>query len=163
METIIQAASQLPAIQFYFVGGREADLRRLGLRDKITANVHFAGKLDFTEMPLWHTAADVLLVTGTKNDDYSYHYTSPMKLFEYMAAKRPIVASRTPAIAQVVLDNEVFFHQPDNPHNLEMVIASVFNQPDQARRRAEQAYHKAEELSWDKRAERVLAFIRQRL
>ena len=36
--------------------------------------------------------------------EVSARYTSPLKLFEYLAAGRPIVASRLPALAEVLED-----------------------------------------------------------
>ena len=163
LETIIRAAHDLASFQFYLVGGTEKDLRCLGFTGNISPNVHFKGKRDFKEMPLWHTSADVLLVTGTKKDEYSYNYTSPMKLFEYMAAQRPIVASQTPAIEQIVSEREVFFHEPDDSGDLKGVIEYIYKNPDQAYQRAQNAYRKAGEFSWDNRAKEILNFISERL
>ena len=163
IETIIQAASDLASYHFYFVGGSEKNLRQLGFEGQISFNVHFAGKRDFKEMPLWHKSADVLLVTGTRKDEYSYYHTSPMKLFEYMAARTPIVASRTPAIEQVVSEREVFFHRPDDSDDLKKIIQFVFNNREEAQKRAQSVYRKAQELSWDSRAKKILGFIKERL
>lgn len=160
IETIIKAAKGLEQYHFYFAGGAEKDLKALGFIEPIPVNVHFAGKRDFKEMPLWHVAADILLVTGTKTDEYSYYHTSPMKLFEYLAARRPIVASRTPAILQVVSDQEIFFHTPDDAVDLRRALLAAARNPEA---KIEAAYCKAQELSWENRARRVVRFIQDRL
>lgn len=154
VETIIEVGRRLPKIDFYFVGGSgEVPL----------GNFHFMGFRKHQEMPLWHAAADLLLVTGTRKDRYSYHHTSPMKLFEYLAAKRPIVASRTPAIEQVVSDQEVFFHEPDDAADLSKTINQVFAEPETVLQKIELAYRKARQYSWANRTKIILNFINQQL
>lgn len=155
IETILEAAKKLSDIEFYFVGGEK--------KGDFSKNIHFMGMRNFKEMPLWRAGADVLIVTGTKKDDYSYYYTSPMKLFEYMGAKKPIVASRTPAIEQVVSDKEVFFHEPDNAQGLADKIEYIFKNPEEAGKKSESAYVKAGEYSWDKRTKKILGFINDKL
>lgn len=154
IETIIEAGRRLPEIDFYFVGGS---------REEPLNNLHFMGFREHGEMPLWRAAADLLLVTGTRKDQYSYYHTSPMKLFEYLAAKRPIVASRTPAIEQVVSNQEVFFHEPDDAEDLAKTINQVFAEPETALKKIESAYRRARQYSWDQRAKTILNFISQPL
>lgn len=157
IDTIVKAACNLPSLSFYFVGGAQTDIEKLGY--SVPSNMHFVGKRDFKEMPLWHTSADILLVTGTQNDEYSYKHTSPMKLFEYMAARRPIVATKTPAIEHVVTEKEVFFHAPDNADDLKCALNAALQNPDE---KVYPAYKKAQELSWDNRARKVIQFIKSR-
>lgn len=152
IETIIEAGKKLKDVEFYLVGGSKQEL----------GNVHLVGHRDFKEMPLWRTAADVLIVTGTKKDKYSFYHTSPMKLFEYLAAGKPIVASETPAIKQVVTDKEVFFHEPDNPEDLKNVLEFILKNPAVVSDKIKQAYQKAEFYSWDNRAKKVLNFIKEK-
>lgn len=155
IETIIEAAKRLEGVLFYFVGGRK--------NGDFPQNIYFMGMRNFKEMSLWRAAADVLIVTGTKKDEYSYFYTSPMKLFEYMGAKRPIIASRTPAIEQVVSDKEVFFHEPDNPQDLANKIKFVFENKEEVNKKIESAYIKAGEYTWENRAKKILKFIGKRI
>lgn len=150
IETIIAAARKLEDVDFYFVGGNS---------NKVGRNLHFMGMRNYREMPLWRAAADILLVTGTKKDNYSYRFTSPMKLFEYMAAKKPVLASRTPAIEQVVSENEVFFHQPDDANSLVVQIIEVFKNQDKVTRKTEAAFLLAQKYSWLNRARGILEFI----
>jgi len=163
LDTVLLAAKKLTKLKFYLVGGRKDDLRKAGYNDVIPNNVVLVGRRKFVEMPLWRAAADVLLLTGTKRNEYSYYYTSPMKLFEYMASKRPIVATRTPAIEQVVSDNEVFFCAPDDPDELARTIASVLKNTDIAKERADRAYGAVQRYSWGKRAQQVTEFISSKL
>ena len=47
-----------------------------------------------------------MLVLPNPASAISTHFTSPLKLFEYMAAGRAIVASDLPAIREVLRDGE---------------------------------------------------------
>lgn len=162
IETIIEAAKRLPEIDFYLVGGLERELVHLA-SGPLPPRVHCFGARSYSEMPWWRAAADLLLVTGTRKDQYSYHHTSPMKLFEYLAAKRPIVASRTPAIEQVVSNQEVFFHQPDDAEDLAKTIEDVFAHPEAAVKKVELAYGKARQYSWANRARTILDYTSRHL
>jgi glycosyltransferase involved in cell wall biosynthesis len=82
-----------------------------------------------------------------------------MKLFVSMNYKTPIVVSRTPAIEQVVNDDDVFFHEPDSADSLSDTIDKVLSNNDEASRRAENAYKKVQEFSWENRAKSAVDFI----
>lgn len=160
IETIIEAARELAKYSFYFVGGSEKDIENIDAGTDMPSNVHLIGKRSHKEMPFWHKSADILLVTGTKKNTYSYRETSPMKLFEYMAAKKPIIASKTPAIEYIVSEKQVFFHEPDNPTDLKEVIKEVFQNTALAREKVLNAYQMARHYSWDNRAKKIIRFIR---
>jgi len=72
----------------------EAQARALGVR------IHFAGALAHEDIPSALRAMDACVVP------HSNAYRSPIKLFEYMAQERPIVAPRTEPIESVVRDGE---------------------------------------------------------
>jgi glycosyltransferase involved in cell wall biosynthesis len=62
-------------------------------------NVLFAGSSSFDDLPAWIGAADVCLIPYLHNA-----YTAsvfPMKVYEYLAAGRPVVSTRLPALQGV--------------------------------------------------------------
>ena len=72
--------------------------------------------------------ADIFILPNSAKDRMSL-FTSPIKLFEYMASKRPIVASRMPSIEEILKDNSnAFLFDPDNAEDLadklELVISN---------------------------------------
>lgn len=160
IETFIKAAEKLNNVVFYLVGGSEKDLKKEAI---LPSNVNLIGRRDFKEMTLWQVSADILVVTGTKKDEYSFFHTSPMKLFEYMGSKNPIIASRTPAIEQIVSEQEVFFHEPDNEQSLADQIQFVFDNLQIAQKKAELAYNKVKIFSWENRARKILEFIKSKI
>lgn len=145
-------------LKTYIIGGNKEDLADL-LGRSLPAHLICMGGRSYQEVPRWLAAADVLLVLGTKQNDYSYLHTSPMKLFEYMASGRPIVASRTPANSAIVSEREAFFYEPDNATDLAQVVRSVFLHPDESRERARAARDRVGQFTWERRARDILAFV----
>ncbi len=113
----------------------------------------------YQEIPYWLRAADLCIVLGTKKNEYSYMHTSPMKLFEYMASERPILAADTPANREIVSENEAYFYEPDNPKDLADKINKIMTNPPESKLKIDNARAKVENYTWSKRAESILAFM----
>ena len=80
-----------------------------------------------------------------------------MKIFEYLAADRPTVASRTPAATSIMQENTAFWYEPDNAHSLAQTIHEAYTSPEaEVKIRAGRALAAAH--TWRRRAERILAF-----
>ncbi|KKT40197.1 hypothetical protein A2W54_00820 [Candidatus Giovannonibacteria bacterium RIFCSPHIGHO2_02_43_13] len=165
IEILLEAARLMrKEIFIYCVGGSDGDLKEIIGNDKaIPPNLICVGKKDYKEMPLWLRSADTLIVLGTKRNDYSYFHTSPMKLMEYMASGRPIIASRTPANQEIVSEKETFFYLPDDAGDLARKITEALKNLVIAGEKVESASAKVKELSWKKRADSVLHFIRDKV
>jgi len=163
LDALAQAAASSPAVYFYLVGGTRDEFAAAAGVGEIPANFVAVGHQSYRDMPEWLAAADVLIVTGTRGNDYSYRHTSPMKLFEYMAAGRPIVAPDTPAIRQIVSAEEAFFYRADDGRDLAEKIAHVLAHPDEAAAKAAAAAAAVRRFSWSRRADEILRFMRQRI
>ena len=121
----------------------------------------FAGSRPNKEIPLWLAAADALVLTGDAHSDTARHYTSPMKLFEYMAARRPIIATDLPAFRDVISEETAVLVRPDDPQALAQGIVKAVYDPVSGTRVAA-AWRVVQDYSWERRAERILVFIRNR-
>lgn len=65
--------------------------------------------------PIRLKASDLLLMPRPNNEFFANH-VSPLKLFEYLSSRRPNVASRLPAIMEVLQDGENgVLAEPGNP------------------------------------------------
>jgi glycosyltransferase involved in cell wall biosynthesis len=79
-----------------------------------------------------------------------------LKLFEYLAAGRPIVASDLPALREILRDRENAWLVPaDDPAALASALDAVARDRALAVRLAKTAFDEAAEYSWDRRAERI--------
>lgn len=141
------------------VGGTEKDFAETIRKEKLPDNLIFYGSRPYGEMPLWIVAADAVLVTGTAKNELSYRWTSPMKVFEYMACGTPIVSASTPAMREVLSSEEAFFYEPDDADSLARAMKEALLDEDEASRRAQAARAKAPRYAWKGRGERVLRFL----
>lgn len=163
LEVLSRAAALLPKdIKLYFLGGTKEEFRNI-IGEKNSEGVNFISARPQNEMPLWLSAADALLVISTKNNKESYLYTSPMKIFEYLTAHRPIVASDTPAIKQILTEKEAVFCKPDDEQDLADKIVYTMGHTSFAEEIAKHGHDKAEWFSWNNRAKRIISFINLRI
>lgn len=163
IDTMLDAAQFLPRdVMIYCVGGIDDDISKFQ-NFKIKngrKNIIFAGRKPHTEMPHWLCAADVLLLPNSGKEAISRLYTSPMKMFEYMAAGKPIVASRLQSITEILSEANAELVEADNPRSLAEGIMRLKNDPIRAKRLAEQAKKDVLQYSWEKKAENILNAFR---
>ena len=158
-DTLVKAAVDLSDdCKVHLIGGSDEDAARLKSEcSEGSKRIDFRGHQPFTSMPIWYAAADILIITGTAKDADSVRYTSPIKLFEYLAAGKPIVAVDSPAVRDIVSGEEVYFYQPDSAESL------TLNSPEESAQKIKKALFKATEYSWSKRAEKIVDFINARI
>jgi len=159
VDTFAETAKQLPDIDAYFVGGTDADRKQFARKYDMTPNIHIVGLRPHSEMPLWQRAADVLVLPNTAKQDISKYYTSPMKLFEYMASGTPIVASDIPSIREIVASNKLTFVAPDDPNELAKKIQKIIKNSENTNDRCVILQELAREHSWEARATRIMQIV----
>lgn len=135
-----------------------SDLRALAVSLNVTEMVTFAGVAQRAEMPSFVAAFDIAL------QPYAVPYASPLKLFEYMALGKAVVA---PAQANI---QEILTHGRDallfDPEDADGFAASIVRLAgDQALRQrlgeAGRETLQARNLTWRRNAERVTALLEQ--
>jgi glycosyltransferase involved in cell wall biosynthesis len=155
--TALATASLLPEVEFHLVGGLPEDIKRQEARIKEMglANVTLHGLKPQVEVPpyLWH--ANVLLLPPSQHHP-SAAWTSPLKLGEYLASGTPVVATSIPALRYWLTDEEVEFVEPDDAEAMAKSIMDVLRDPDHATTLSQNSLKKAQTLSYERRAERIL-------
>lgn len=121
MELMLALAKDLPEIRFLWVGGQPKDVAewQRRLQDEGVYNITLTGFVDNAVLPRYQAAADVLLMPyGTQiagsGGGNSAEIASPMKMFEYMAAGRAIIASDLPVIHEVLNEEMAIFCPPED-------------------------------------------------
>jgi glycosyltransferase involved in cell wall biosynthesis len=101
-------------------GALEEQATRLGIADRLL----LPGAIPHAEMPNYLNAMDIAVVP------HSNAYRSPIKLFEYMAAGRAVVAPCTEPIALVVRHNENgLLFAPENADDLRTQLCRLVSDP----------------------------------
>jgi glycosyltransferase involved in cell wall biosynthesis len=155
---LAEAAPKIPA-DIYLVGGTNEDVARFKSKYQ-SPNLKIIGWQEPQSIPLWLKAADVLVLPNSAKTKIGSEYTSPLKLFEYMASGVPMVISDLPAMQEVVSEKDAFFFNPDKADSLVNMIKRVLNDEFLAKNKAALAKEKAREYTWDNRAKNILIFIK---
>lgn len=117
--TLVEALAQVGSASLGLVGGPDdmaEALRQHWLTIGLSANQFlYAGQVAPDKVPLYLAALDVCVIPLPWTTHFAY-YTSPMKLFEYMASRRAIIASDLPSIGEVVKDGETALLVPRPMH-----------------------------------------------
>jgi glycosyltransferase involved in cell wall biosynthesis len=164
VDVLLRALALVPNARGLIVGGhdKEPDLERvktlarsLGIADRVT----FTGLVEPAKVP-GYLARAMILALPNPASAISTHFTSPLKLFEYMAAGRAIVASDLPSIREVLQDNEqALLVAPGDAEALADAIKRVLTDSSLAERLARTAYAEAPQYAWARRAEKLEALF----
>lgn len=160
---LFEIARALPDLHFLWVGGTPEAVQ--DWRSRLAAagqdNVTVTGFIDNSQLPLYQAAADILLmpygqaVSASSGQDIA-EVINPMKMFEYMAAGRPIITSDLPPIREVLDDTRAFFCPPDDPARWAAAIKDLASDPDRRAELARNARREVEQYTWEARARRAL-------
>jgi glycosyltransferase involved in cell wall biosynthesis len=109
----------------------------------------------------YQAAADVLLMPHTGEVRWA-RYTSPLKLFEYMAAARPIVASHLPVLDEVLRhDDNAWLVPVGDAGAMAEGITRILADGARAARLVARAREDVGHYTWDARARRILELARE--
>jgi len=103
IDDIIALAKSFKDTSFYVVGGPNDQAKKyhtLAIEDGID-NISFIGQIPHKDTPKYLFASDILLALWSK-DVPTINFCSPLKVFEYMASGRTIVAYGFPTIREVL-------------------------------------------------------------
>jgi glycosyltransferase involved in cell wall biosynthesis len=161
IENIIKLAKRFPGVLFIVVGGprSNADYFRALAREKKLNNITFTGPVEHSKVPLYLYASDVLLALWSAKVP-TINYCSPLKIFEYMAAGRIIIAHGFPTIKEVIRNNENgLLVIPGDFQDLVEKLKIALNSPGNnliERKARDEAFKK---YSWNERAGKIIEVL----
>lgn len=168
IDLIIEIARGLPDVDFHVVGGSEeqADVWS-GIASEVK-NIRFVSHIPHAEVRALVSQMDVLLAPYQKqvflaSGRDTSAYMSPLKLFEYMASQRAIVASDIPAVTEVLGRTGCLLADPERPNDW---IDAINRLRDDTLRSqlALKAFHIFQrEYTWERRAERFVRLLGARV
>ncbi len=163
-DLFLELAKRLREVRFVWAGGRPEDVelwkaKAASLR---LNNVLFTGFVLNEQLPLYQAAADILLMPYGKEigissgKGNSATISSPMKMFEYLATGRAIIASDLPVFHEVLNESSAVFCSPGKPTDWEGAVRGLLDNPQQRERLGKQAREHAQRYSWTERAKHIL-------
>jgi glycosyltransferase involved in cell wall biosynthesis len=170
VETLIAAARLCPECDFHVIGGGDAHIE--SLRTQAPANVHFHGRLPHAQLQRRMVEFDIALapygyvVRGARTPDGETlaDWMSPLKIFEYMAAGLPIISSDLPVLREILeSEHTALLVTPDDATALAAAVRRLAADPVLRLTLARTAQMRLAEFTWERRAQRILAFLDSRL
>ncbi|MEC4894125.1 MAG: glycosyltransferase [Oscillatoria sp. PMC 1051.18] len=160
IDLLIEVASQLPNVQFALAGGPEKERQAYQeiIQSKQLENVALVGYLPQKNLASLLQAADLLVYPHLSGE--AANFTSPLKLFDYIAAGKPIVSTTIPSLDDFRSSPLIAgWCEPDSATELAGCLKRVFCaypqwSPDHIHDRA-----LVEQYSWENRISRILDFV----
>ncbi|MFA5321608.1 MAG: glycosyltransferase family 4 protein [Smithella sp.] len=163
VDTLLEAMRYVPKGESHVVGGGKKQIDDLMIKAGnlgISNRIFFHGQVSPHKVRDFLKSAAVVVHPLAKKNTKDAEFSSPLKMFEYMAAHIPIVASDLPGIREILTDQvSALLVPPDNPQALAKGIQSIIDDPALGKRLADKAHEIVQQHSWDKRAERIEQYI----
>ncbi len=165
VELVIAAMRDLPAEASLEIVGGDPGGSRLGALETfargegVAERVRFRGLVPHGEVRDLYRRADCLVLPNRRTVMGGF-FSSPIKLFEYMASGVPIVAADLPAIREVLRHREnAFLVEPESPAALAAGMAAVLGDCALGAGLAAQARTDVAAYTWDRRTDRLIEFF----
>lgn len=160
---ILDIAKIKPEIDFFIFGGR--DTKRLSFlkqKSKHLPNISFFGFVKKDILVQYMNAADIFLMPHQKNCDI-IKFTSPLKMFEYLAIGKPIIASNFSVFREVLVDKEnSLLAEHDSEDDFSKKIDFVLNDKNTYKILSNNALKSSKKYSWENRAKNILKIINEK-
>lgn len=150
-------AAAFPDVVFVMVGGRGALLEALRTHYGDLPNVRCVGQKSGAETRLIQAAADILLFPLTRSNPL-WRYTSPLKLFEYMAAGRTLVASNIGSVGEILNETNAYVFDGDDEESMSAAFgrALTASEDERAAKQARCLELIRERYNWHRRVAFIL-------
>lgn len=114
---LIELANYFEDIIFNIAGGLDEDLNYFKKNFKLPKNIYFHGFINHANVPEFLNKNDILIAPYEKKlgngvKDTS-EFMSPLKIFEYMSANKPIICSNHKVLNEIMNNEEALFCDPD--------------------------------------------------
>ena len=163
VEHLIGAAKRLPQLEFVIAGGMKSDVERLRPLTQGLSNLRMDGFQAPERIGLYLAAGDVGVIPNRSTPKISARYTSPLKAFESMAAGLPLVASELPSLREILIDEtHAVFVAPDSDEAIVAGIERLMGDGDLRKSMTLSGRARKKDISWDARAERLVAWMAAR-
>ncbi len=159
IDTMIKSLPHLRSenIKMVLVGGKEEQIeeyRSLASSLNVQDQIMFVGVVPNDKISLYEKAMDILVIPYP-NKQHFREYGFPMKVYEYMASKNPIIYSNLELIGEVLSDCGYHFI-PEDSVDLARVINTVLDNLTEASEKINLAYKKVQNFTWREKANLIL-------
>ena len=166
MEIISAIVPLCPDVLCHIIGGKEADIKVWKKKLSDCKNVVFHGFVKPSETSTYGLSMDILIApylkkvqgAGAKNDKKNLAaWMSPLKIFEYMSYKKPIITSELPVLHDVLNESNSIMCNPEVVEEWVSAINYLVENKIKSEELADAAYSDfINNYTWDIRAKRII-------
>lgn len=160
ISTMIRALALLPdTCVMAFVGGKDAEIQEyseladsLGVKERC----FFFGIQSGDAIAHYQMASDIITIPYPNQPGFGY----PMKVYEYMASRRPIIYSKLGLVEEVLSDCAYSF-APSDVAGFAKAVEEIIGDKERAAENVSRAYEKVKNYTWDSKAQHIVDFLRK--
>lgn len=156
VDILLKAAQAFPDdYLLVLVGGHPWEMEKIGQEYNLE-KIRLVPYARHQIIPFYLKSADILVIPNKGGDKASEKYTSPLKLFEYMASRRPIISSDLPSMREILTEKEAMFFIPNNIEDLIGIIKKLLGDGKLQQELSASAFSKVRNYTWDRRVDTII-------
>lgn len=155
VDLLLQAFAKIQTTQSIHLllvgeGPKSAESRALAERLGILNRTTFTGSVPYKDVPTYLAAGDISVMPAANQ------YSNPMKIYEYMAVGKVMLAPNQETITEIVThDKDAYLFEPENVTAMTAAIKKLIEDKSLRERLSQQASESASQTTWLKRAEKL--------
>ena len=159
-QDLVAAAEWLPGCTITLIGGEPHRIAELTRNIPATgATVQFTGHLPHQQVLENIGRAGIAILPNRPGSVSAF--TSPLKLFEYLAAGCAMVVTDLPVFREVLGNDDVRWVPPNHPRALAAGIHELIEHPARAQALGARARQRAQDFTWQARAHRLIRIMEE--
>ena len=160
LEKVIESLIYLPNCHFVLMGyGREKyieELKALAIKSGVDSRLSLFGPVPSEEVTTYAASAD-LGIAAIENVCLSYYYCAPNKLFEYISAGLPVIASNFPEMKKIIKQYEIgSTFDPSQPQDIARVAQEVLSNSKRLQQMRKNTFAAAKDYNWENESDKLL-------
>lgn len=157
-DIILSTAENLKDFTFLLVGGgREFARVKEKVKKMGLANVYLTGGKTHRELMRYIDAMDICINPFLKSP--LSHAASPIKLFEYLSFKKPVISTRLRGVQAI---DQGFLYYADDAGEMTMAIKGILANQDEAMVKAEKGFNVVKDkYTWGRIAGQILELVKK--
>ena len=168
IDLILKLSKIMPSKRFHIVGGSLKEVAYYKTKTSGQKNIIFYGHVPFKKTKSFIKSADILLAPYQKivniyGGGNTVEWMSPLKIFEYMSFRKPIIASKLSSL-KIILKHKYnsYLVDPDNTNAWKKAINTLEKDKSLSEKIGKMAFNDLKsKYSWDIRSKMVIKKIKE--
>ncbi len=162
-EEMVLAMKYLPGMMLLIIGGGDVLplLKKLAAENRLTERIKFLPRMSYSQMMRYTRVANVG-VTLDKDTNINYRFSLPNKLFDYIQAGIPVLASSLPEVERIITDYHVgLCITSHEPTEIALAVNEILSDNARYEQWKVNAAKAASELCWENEEPHLIACYEQ--